>query len=309
MLAILTALLPINLYQACSYSYDSWVFIWIFYGICRFVGYLQDKERGFSLRECFLFVLSIALGSLSKPVYLPILILLFVIPKSKFPGKKWHALYLAVLFAAVAVGAVGAIRILPSVVGSLTDTRGGSDVNALWQLRYMQNNPLSAAKTILKFLFRDYLRLGDARKFLTYTGYFSAMAKLEDNYGSFPFADLWVILLLYNAFTEGSGEEIREIPGSGEVTLRIAMGLGFFLSVALYAAVMYLSFTGVGADTVAGCQGRYIEPVLLPGLWLFRSGRIRIERSQERYRNLIFLFAILLLLSGIAKVAMSVRMP
>ena len=49
---------------------------------------------------------------------------------------------------------------------------------------------------------------------------------------------------------------------------------------ALMASALYVSFTAVGSDTVAGCQGRYLLPLVVPFLALFFQ-----HQDQTRTRN------------------------
>ena len=60
---------------------------------------------------------------------------------------------------------------------------------------------------------------------------------------------------------------------------RAGVVLVYIIIGALAAMSMYIGFTAVGLDTVAGCQGRYIIPALFPTLFVLTrfSGRTYVK--------------------------------
>lgn len=270
MLAALIALLPVNLYQGCSYTDEAWVFCWLFFGVCRYLGFLQDPERKWSLRETLVIAVSFLLGLLVKPVYLPVLLLLFVIPGERFGSrrKRWGYYGILSVFAAVLV-------ILCAVRFSKIPEHPGIDMS-----------------TVLYEIVMEILPFRNSASYLTYSGYFPAnLWSGEGVYAyQFPFADLWLLLLLITAFTEGSEEESRALRPGIVLSGKIDLGVVSCLSVFLIAAACDLSSQSF--------EGRYLSPLLLMILWLFRSRKCEIKGRRENVRFVLLILAMALFLLG-----------
>jgi len=54
-----------------------------------------------------------------------------------------------------------------------------------------------------------------------------------------------------------------------------------FASIILVASALYAAFTPVGADIIAGCQQRYILPVLFPTLYLIAPDGVDIRFNKK----------------------------
>ena len=89
------------------------------------------------------------------------------------------------------------------------------------------------------------------------SGYLSYMAYLGDGKHAMILMTMMVVLSYLDR-----DEEVYRYPW-----IRLATYFGSFCAVGLAITAMYISFTPVGSNTVAGCQFRYLLPVIFPILY------------------------------------------
>ena len=256
-------LFPTNLLMAASYAYDPMVTALIALGMAYFMRQYYGSEQPFRIGEGLKALFFMILGCLSKAVYFPLLFLTILVPKERFPGKGKKRLWRVLVL--LAMGLLVVSFLLPFLSSAQAgDARGGSDVNAAMQIRYIFGNPLAYTKTLLGYLW-NYLSVWES------CGYIGNYAYLGIMSGSI----LLTAVLAAACFAERYPEEIAH--------LHLHQGIALFVSfgtICLVATALYISFTPVGADTINGCQGRYITPVLFPLLSFlhFRGSNERIDR-------------------------------
>ena len=84
------ALMPTLLFQACNISYDSWITGFFLLGTALFISELQTDTYITVKKEIYI-ILAFLAGLIPKPVYFPILLILFAMPKNKFKHvRKMH---------------------------------------------------------------------------------------------------------------------------------------------------------------------------------------------------------------------------
>ena len=66
---------------------------------------------------------------------------------------------------------------------------------------------------------------------------------------------------------------------------RVAGSLLLVGTSALMASALYVSYTAVGSNTIEGCQGRYLLPLVIPFLALFFNSKIINENSRKGYTS------------------------
>lgn len=82
--------------------------------------------------------------------------------------------------------------------------------------------------------------------------------------------------------------------------LRAAAVYGtLFVTIALAATSLYVSFTSVASNTDAGMQPRYILPILFPALLLLGSSRVQNRMNRSWYNGLLFGVIGMVVFSGI----------
>lgn len=308
MLAIAISLLPINIYQACNYTYDSWIYSWIMYGLCRYLGFIQNEREKFCYKEIFSIALCILIGSCPKPVYAALLAVLLYIPIDKYASRKQIQTYYLLITGCSVIVIIMAYQFAIPYLSTITDPRGGLNVDSSQQISYLINNPGEYISTSLKFIFREYLTISNNKNYLTCTAYFPSVTKIEGPIYSFPGADIWQVLILYIAVTSYNGLFTKPTSNVEYIIVKILLLAGSMLSIYLTVTILYIGFNPVGSKTIEGCQGRYLEPVLLPMFFCLTPKKKNFKYSNSDYLA-EFLIITILIFAGMGYNAFLVVKP
>ena len=276
MIAAAVLLIPTEMFIASSYNYDCYLTGFTALGLCTYLSLWQDRQAKLTLKDAVVMIGSIAFGCLTKPIYIPLLWILVLLPRDRFPDKKTHAWWVGGL-----LGATGLIifsYLLPSILqgtqNSFSDMRGGETVSAAGQLQYILQDPLAYVRLIWNYLIYDYFNLNRLGEMLTNTAYNGIM----------PNAYLYLAILCVAAVTD-KNEYDRELvhhPWAHIWPMIVSLGV-----VILVITSMYLAFTPVGADYVSGAQFRYVIPMILPFLLHIGSGKVENRMDRAWYNGLM----------------------
>lgn len=251
------ALFPTSLMLATNYSYDYWVIAFSMLGIAYFIGNCQCRDAYISTKDTIIMVGALALACLPKQIYVPIMMVPFFMPHSKIENKKKYyvicLLGFAVLLGSFIIRAIGSI-------GGSGDARGGA-VSPGDQIQYMLSSPGTYIKMLFDFL-ADYLSILMVKEFTLDFAYFG-MGNI--------FIHLITILLIIAAFLD---KDECDYYKTGTI-VRIYSILMYLGVSALVATAMYISYTEVGATQIAGCQARYLIPLVYPLAAVIGSPKIK----------------------------------
>lgn len=254
-----SALVPISMFLASNYNYDYWLVGLVSYSMAYMIGEYQSPDKPLSVKDLILMFGSFIVGGAMKPVYIPLLVLTAFFPKSKFKSERfrkgYHAFFLAL---AVCVALGFGILIFGGGLGE-GDWRGGEAVSAPHQIQFILANPMQYTQILMNFL-KDYLSLRNIQLDLVDTAYI-----FRKEWLGLP-VFIWLLIV---SFLDRDREENRQIPWHIKV---LALPISF-ISACMVATSMYVVFTAVGGNTVSGCQGRYLLPLLCP--LLLALSRIR----------------------------------
>lgn len=244
------ALFPTMLFVASVYSYDYWVNAFVMTGVAYLIGTLQRSGETITVREAALMIGAFVIGLGPKAIYFPMILLCLLVPKSRFVSDRQSRLFrAAVVGAMIFVLASFAIPYFIVSGPGVGDTRGGSDVNSMEQIKFILSNPVEYAGICLSFL-GQYLSLPESQGYISFYAYLG-----------FCSSWVWAAILLIVAFVTITDKS----PCDREVnTWRarvLVTGLSF-ATLVLVATSLYVSFTPVASPTVAGCQPRYILPLV-----------------------------------------------
>lgn len=258
-------MIPTSFFMACSYSYDWWVTSFIVFGYALFIRGVNE-DRPISMKQQILIMFVMVIGILPKAIYFPLILPMLFVRKEKLQDSKKQRMFIlaAILFL------VGTFM-LPILIGGAGtgDARGGSDVNSTEQIKYIIGNPVHYMKTLLNFL-KSYLSPDNANWYLTFLLY----------YGQAQYFTICLIIIAVVASVDNSvgRKEIEyNLPRH-----KLIMAGTSFATISLVATSLYISFTAVGSDTIAGCQPRYILPVVFPFLFFNIGLRVELENSVKR---------------------------
>lgn len=284
------AMMPTALFQACSYTYDSIVFSFVTLGCV-----LWCRETFFGGENCHIPSIAGAavlfvLGCLSKAVYIPVILLLILLPQlQKMPKKVKRMIGAGVLLAFVLVMLTFVLPVLTNVLaGNLSyggDSRGG-DTSAVRQVISMVKHPWESVKLMVGSVFSldNFRNLGNVE---TDHYFFGNLMLL--NYSSMGvLKDKWCVLLLpvmtLLLFQKEEGNERIALCGLWK---RVLMWGIFAVIILLIWTALYLSFTPVGAMEIAGVQARYYLPLLYLGALLVTNRKIRVQISGQTLAKVV----------------------
>lgn len=275
-------LIPQCLFLAASYSYDPGVISLIALGTSYCFAEWQEKDQKLKASNAAIMIAAMFLGSYTKGVYFPILVMPMFLPKEKFRNKKQRILFISVLAAALI------LLILSFALPYLTPASGGSGdaaaaleiseengfVNPSAQIQYILNNPGIYTNILLTALWNVF-KPEQANGLLTFFAYLGRM----------PFSYFYLVLLAVVAFTD-KGESDLELSRRG--WMRVLFQFLLFGAVCLAATSMYIIFTAYSAGQIEGFQYRYGLPVVFPAMMLLGSGKIRNEMNKAVYHGILF---------------------
>jgi uncharacterized membrane protein len=263
MILAVIAMFPTTIFLAANYSYDYWVTGFSMLGMAYFVGMCQEKERHVGMKDTIVMCASFALACYPKEIYIAFLLIPFFMKGQKILSKKKY--YLVCITAVGILMAFLLSRVLLET-GGTGDARGGAGVNPAEQIAYIGSNFGTFVGMLLRFL-KDYLSVGE----MPY--YISNFAYLGIAGGS------WIVILLlfFVAATDKGDCDVAAY----SIWVRIYTVLMYAGTAALIAASMYIAYTPVGTDGVAGAQPRYLIPLIYPmaavllgkGIWHPRRKR------------------------------------
>ena len=292
------SMMPTALFQATSYTYDTVVFSFITFG-CVLVAnqFVDSKKKICNYKQIAIAILLFVVGSLSKAIYIPILLLILLVPQIG-QQKKQNKVILVTGIMAICL-LVMITFVLPTISNTVSgnlsyggDSRGG-DTSTVRQILSMLENPIGSVKVLVGniFQFDNFRNLGYASADNYFFGNlmllnFASLGILPDKWCA-VLIPLLVLTLLYNDNYAGN----RKVFSLTKKIFMSFIGIGI---VGLIWVSMYLSFTPVGEEQIAGVQARYYLPLLYLGAMIITTDKIGINISSERMAKLtLFLVTIL----------------
>ncbi len=267
MLLSAIACMPTTFVLATNFSYDYWITAWIMLAFATYFSELQQPEKKLSMHSAILILFSILMACLPKQPYIPIILPLMFIPKSKFTNRKQRIAYLLSIIGIGLLVVATLLIVRMEMVGD-GDIRGGDTVSISGQIQYILSNPSAFFTTLLRFLkgYLAFANMGDTLTFFAYLGTNSS-------------ASYAACLLTLIAVTDKSEHDLKTCTGS----VRMFTWAGTLITVIALASSMYIAFTPVGLDTINGCQSRYLLPLMFPALYLIGSPRIQNKMNHTLY--------------------------
>lgn len=247
-------MIPTTIFMAASYSYDPWITGFTILGFSYFFAELQDDEP-LQSKNAMIMIGAITIGCLPKAIYFPFLFPLLFMPKKKFKSQRQRRYYYSAI---VGMGLfLVATFLLPIIIGGAGtgDIRGGADVNSTEQIKFILKNPFKYMEILYNFAL-DYVSFNISAKMLQGFAYV----------GLGRFYSVVSIILTVLAFLD-RGEREKNFCTVKSMTL-----LANAVAMVLASTALYISFTPVGSDAIAGMQGRYLVPTIYPALYSIGIG-------------------------------------
>lgn len=274
------ALMPTPLLLSVNYSYDPYIISLLFLTFAVFTDEYFEKDRKINLKKTAIFLTATILACLPKAVYIPMILVLLLLPESKFYSKKNMYLFRVGVIAIFLT--IMATFVIPSVLSpsAAGDVRGG-DTSVSGQIAFILHNPFNYAK-LLFFSIWDTLgsHLFGHMTFLAFLGWGPSNA----NY----FA---LFIMMFAVMTDSVKSDKFKFKWSA----RLFIFMLVFSIICLIWTAMYISFTPVGLEQINGVQPRYYIPLLVPLLFMLRPTKIETVIKQDILNRIAFSTSILIL--------------
>ncbi len=267
--AILTmiGLLPTPLFLMAVYSYDPFITALFALGFALFLREYRDKEKKLSWQTFAVMSFSFTVGSLPKAIYVPMILMIWLLPGTKFADRKEERLVKGIVLALFI--ALMASFVLPVVISPAesNDLRGGNTSEA-GQIPYI----LSDIPRFIRMMVYSIRT--------TFAGFTIGAAV----YGSLGHLGLEMLGMVIPLFVLGViFADEKWLGGDSYLTWPHRLWI-LFLSLIVMAMVwlaMYLAFTPVGSNTINGVQARYYIPLLLPVYLCLCPDRVKVKIGKE----------------------------
>ncbi len=248
LLVFIIGILPISFQEMASLSSDSLTIgITLFY--VAYILYLRydETKKQINRKDWIILIVSSIVVSMSKIVYLPLCLLLFLVPEEKLNSRKDKIIKMSILFGGVAI-----LNLLWSLYSSRFLIEYNIGVNSKEQVLFILKNPIKYIFIMLRTLiiyFQNWW-LGLVGHDLGIYG----ISTINISYlWVYALSSLLIILLCVNA---NNKEKV-------DIVTKIFFGIVFIVIVALIFTSLYVQFNKVGNTQIYGIQPRYFIPVLL----------------------------------------------
>jgi uncharacterized membrane protein len=264
----LLALLPMSLFINMSISADvvTNAFFFLFIATVFKFSYSDtplNNRNFFFLCGLVFFVVSI------KAAYVPVILILLIIPQKKFRDKKDHALKLILLFIIAGLTFFLWNSLLNPLYVAYTDYNQEfrdsaalvRDANMPQQLKFILNNG--------SYIFSVFLASLASAFDMYFTGYIGTFGWIEQK---LPIGIVCCayLMLLFVAVFDTRSVKIR-------FTDKILFGVIFIFLLGLVFLSQHLIWDPVGGDKIMNIQGRYLIPVL-PLFFMMFYSRFNLNR-------------------------------
>ena len=261
------ATLPISLQQAASFSYDCILNAFAFLFIAYCYRYIATNEKVSRTDAVIMLILTMTLASVKGGVYLPLLLILFIIPIQNGVDKKKVIYFLGVVFFII-------ISYLQNNIISMINRMNvqqvanvnGFNGESMYTLSDLINDPVM---TLMLFI----------NTFVDKTDYYID-TMLGGRLGSLNYMLSWwnVIIIIVVLLILGYVDRSKKIKYG--VFARVLVGFAFLGCLGLVLLSMLVASTSIENNAIAGVQGRYFIPILmLPFISL--SKNISFEENKK----------------------------
>lgn len=270
MTLFLLAILPMNLQQCTSFSYDAVINGVIFLYICYCIS-LAYREEPIKPGELLVMgILSILMIYGKSGVYLPLILFVFLIPAKQFGGRKRRGLCVLCLCLLPILGFLSKNAVAVNSIATTTEATAtvGSSTTAAYTLSYFLQSPLELVRIMAN-------TVADKSAFYLMSLVGQKMGWVEIEISEVIPLLFWLLLGLSALRTEQEPQYVRT--GQKWWIAFVCMACA-----GVILGGMLLTWTPRDHISIEGVQGRYFIPFMPALLLLVRNSRLTLRRSAER---------------------------
>ena len=275
-LLAVVALMPTNLFLASVYSYDAMVNGLLFLATAIILSDIVDEKAVFNWKKYVFTMGLIFIASAIKIVYIPLVLLILIMPKDRFKTKKDLLIMKGLIIAGV-VFAVALLLFFVDLADFMSGDLRGGDVNVAKQVEYMLGNIPAVAGLVVKNI---------ASSFVSYSVGNGAYG-LVGHFGAFPYEILIIASICVIVLTDSSELML-------DIKSRVGVALIMLATTAVVWLSMYIVFTPVGSPWIGGVQGRYFAPLRVPFYLLFALPFVKLKIPKALHNAAVLLVPVVL---------------
>lgn len=277
------ALMPTPMFMACNFSYDPLCTGLCMLGTALIIDAILDRQTRISWKRLLAIFVSLMLACNIKAVYAPLLLLMLLLPRSKFSSGK-QALYVKAVSIVLMFVAVGGILLdISGDINVIQDSRGdGAD--SAGQIAFILANPFTYFGYFISALwnnFQTYL-LDSPRLTWAYLG---SCGKIWSVFS--------LMLLLFTCYTDHDPALSQRVSWQQRIGILLVAGI----TTGLLFTAMYVGFSAVGSSSFSGVQGRYMLPVLPLFALLLSPNGVKNEMNKTGWHMSFSLGNLLILMA------------
>lgn len=242
-LFLITALLPITMQEAASMSADALTICMCFLLISFVLYFIKTKKDKISRKKFILLLIITTVVSLCKIVYIPLCLLLLLIPKERFENKKDRIKKIAFI-----IGFAILINLVWLSIGSQFLVEFNQGVNSGEQVKYILSNPFAYLQVMASTIFAN-------GEFLSGT----LSRSLESFNVTMPYVFQLLILIMMVISIKKDTENVY---WNSIIQKLFSIGI-LGACILLIFTSLYVQWTPVKSNVIDGIQGRYFIPLLL----------------------------------------------
>lgn len=280
LLLLVLGLMPMLLYEAASLSADGVTNCMAIFGITYFIKLLGSKYKKLSRNQIIKMFLIIVFISLTKQIYFLFSFMFFIIPKEKFKSnKEYYALGIGMLLLSIFMNLFW--MKVSGTINVLSTSRNASPKD---QIIYVIMHPFAFMETIFRTLWVN----GNIyyNSFIGTLGWLDTVLPKEIIYS-------YTVMLIIAAMVNDSDETFSPRNKIKLISL-------FLIMFGAVIVALYVTFTGVGKNTVSGVQGRYFIP---PALLLLST--LDVKRLKIKYFDIFCVIYLIFTLTATLYVLMN----
>lgn len=271
----LIALLPITLQEISCLSSDAIaISISIFY--ISYILHLIFDENIEKLNKKNIIILAISsiIVAMSKIVYIPLCIFIFLIPSKKFENKKDKLIKLGLIFGIAII-----INLIWLMYSSRFLIEYNIGVNSKEQVIFILTHPIQYFFILAKTIANNF-EMWNLGLFGCSLGVFGIQEISASYIVTYAFSILFILMILLN-----NEEEVNK----NNCILRVVSLIIFLAVILLICTSLYVQFTRVANNVIWGIQPRYFIPVLLLLPIIFNNKYLLINKKIDYKYIIMFL--------------------
>ena len=274
MAILVISALPMSLHLIASYSYDAQIVAFVMLFVAQ-VLYMKEKKDNITLKDIILCTILGMLVAPSKLVYLPVVLLVFIIPKEKFGALSSKAFLIKAGIFTVSLVFLLLLQLKSFVSTASNPAISWSEEDAR-SLSWIIAHPIDTVKVFVDTLFyRGEFYLNSLVGYSL--GWFQVVVP---TYCYVPFFGF----LAYSFMTREN--EVSRVSFGDKIWSIILIIASFVLTL----TSMLLAWTPKSYPTVEGVQGRYFIPLLVLLIPILRNKFITVKSSADKYMTFILIY-------------------